>query len=507
MPVDATAIALRRFGLGPRPGDVKRIAGDPRGFVVAQLASKTAGRLDRADLSSTPQIFAAVQEAQFQANLLRALQKNETTTKAVPPPTAAGGIPAPSAMSEGGATLPMSGTQPPPATPATLPPLKMGPGRPRDFYIDDATARFETMVKTETAVVERLVSFWSNHFAVSALKGGGVRGAVGAFEREAIRPHVLGRFGDMLKAVEQHPVMLIYLDNQLSIGPGSPAGRNRGRGLNENLAREILELHTLGVNGGYTQADVTNLARVITGWAVAGQGGLGGLGGGQGAQDHVQPGTFAFTPNRHEPGLSTVLGKSYGGKGRVSGEEALADLARHPSTARHIGFKLASHFVSATPPQALVDALAKTFLDTDGDLAAVARVLVSHEDVWTTPLKKVAPPCDFAVSLVRGLELKTKPPELMRLANLLGQPLWQVQSPKGWTDDDNAWMGPAAVRERLRAAEKFAREIDKLHDPREVASDLFGAALSEPSRLAIDRAESREQAFELMIMTPEFQRR
>jgi uncharacterized protein (DUF1800 family) len=361
------------------------------------------------------------------------------------------------------------------------------------------------MVKSDTALLERLVSFWSNHFAVSALKGGAVRAIAGAYEREAIRPHVLGRFETMLMAVEQHPAMLIYLDNQLSIGPNSPAGRNRKRGLNENLAREILELHTLGVDGGYSQTDVTNLASLITGWAIAGQGGLGGLG--QGAQDRVPPGSFLFTPNRHEPGQLLVLGKTYGGKGRMSGEQALADLARHPATARHIAGKLASHFVSETPPPKLVAALAETFTRTDGDLAAVTRALVTADEVWTAPAKKVAPPADFAVSLVRGLELKTRPPELMRLANLLGQPLWQVQSPKGWTDEDNAWMGPAAVRERLRAAEKFAREVPKLADPREVAADLFGTALSDASRQAIARAESREQALEILIMTPEFQRR
>ena len=199
-------------------------------------------------------------------------------------------------------------------------------------------ARIEHARTTDAAFLERLVMFWSNHFCVNANKGA-VLGMAGAFEREAIRPHVLGRFADMLLAVEQHPAMLIYLDNQASTGPNSQVGRNRGRGLNENLAREILELHTLGVDGGYTQADVTNLARVITGWTV-----------GQPNQPNAEHGRFHFAPARHEPGRHPVLGKRYGDAGVRAGEACLADLARHPSTARHIARKLAAHFVAETPP-------------------------------------------------------------------------------------------------------------------------------------------------------------
>ena len=191
-------------------------------------------------------------------------------------------------------------------------------------------------------VTTRLVMFWSNHFCVSANKGP-VRGMAGAYEREAIRPHVLGRFVDMLLAVERHPAMLVYLDNHVSIGPNSRAGLNRGLGLNENLAREILELHTLGVGGGYTQEDVTNLARILTGWTVANL-----------ANPVGEPGRFFFAPARHEPGAWTVLGKRYGEAGMAAGEAVLRDLARHPATARHIARKLARHFVSAEPPAALV---------------------------------------------------------------------------------------------------------------------------------------------------------
>lgn len=505
MTVDAAAVASRRFGLGPRPGDRARIAADPLGYVLAGIADRGAARLERPGLGSTPQIFAAVAEARFQTDLLRALKKNDEMAGSAQ----AGAPPASSDMGRTAEMRPNAGsTSTATAGPAAAaPPALIDLKRPRDFYIEDAIARFETMTSTPAPLVERLVSFWSNHFAVSALKGPFLRAGAGAFEREAIRPHVLGRFADMLRAVEQHPAMLIYLDNQLSVGPASPAGRNRRRGLNENLAREILELHTLGVDGGYSQTDVTNLARIITGWTVSGTGRLGGLGAGQGAQDKVEPGSFIFAANRHEPGRHPLLGTTYGETGRRAGEQALEDLARHPATARHVAFKLAAHFVSQKPPPQLVAALATTFRQSDGDLQAVTRTLVTSQEAWSTPMRKVAPPCDFAVSLVRGLDVKPRSQELLRLASLLGQPLWQVQSPKGWTDEDDAWMGPAAVRERLRAAERFAREIADRRDPRDVADDLFGPALSQPSRLAIERAESRPQAFELLIMTPEFQRR
>ena len=229
----------------------------------------------------------------------------------------------------------------PSQSPASTPPGAK-PGRiQRDAFQTEAFARFNHATTTDAAFLERLVMFWSNHFCVSANKGA-VRGIAGAYEREAIRPHVLGRFSDLLIAAEQHPAMLIYLDNAQSIGPNSRAGRNRGRGLNENLAREILELHTLGVGGGYTQDDVGNLARILTGWSV-----------GTLANAASEPGKFFFAPARHEPGDRTVMGRSYPDRGQATGEDVLRDLAKHPATARHIALKLAQHFVSDSPPAEL----------------------------------------------------------------------------------------------------------------------------------------------------------
>ena len=353
--------------------------------------------------------------------------------------------------------------------------------------------------------------FWSNHFAISATKGGGVRVMAGAYEREAIRPHVLGRFADMLKAVEQHPAMLFFLDNTQSIGPMSQAGRNRNRGLNENLAREILELHTLGVDGGYTQTDVTSFAKIITGWTTTDQRmvvamQVKGKAGGRQAID-LDPGQFAFVAQRHEPGEQTVLGKRYMDRGLDTGEEVLADLAKHPATARHIARKLAAYFVGQSPPPSLTARLEKTFRETDGNLAAVAKALASAPECWAEPPRKVVPPYDFTVSLMRAFGLQQRQVEALRVAAAIGEPLWQPPSPKGWPDDDDAWMGPSAVRERLRIAEKVAREIDKTADPRALADNLIGEGMSQPTRQAIARAETREQGLELLIMSPEFLRR
>jgi uncharacterized protein (DUF1800 family) len=465
------ATAVRRFGLGPKPGDIARIAADPRGYVLAALATPAAAHIpDTSELEPSPDVLAALAEARAEQASMRAAQ-------ATAPPAMTSGSPA---------TVPL-----PLPTNAKL----VGKVR-REALREETFARINRAIATDTPLLERLVYFWSNHFCVSVTKGP-VRALAGSFEREAIRPHVLGRFGAMLMAVEQHPAMLIFLDNVQSVGPNSGAGIGRDKGLNENLAREILELHTVGVDGGYTQTDVTNFARIITGWTY-----------GQGEMvTESDFGRFIFTPNRHEPGSFAVMGKTYAQPGRASGEAVLADLARHPKTARHIAHKLARHFVSDHHAPALVARLEKTFIETDGDLAAVSRALVMSPEAWDAPAAKIVPPFDFAVSLVRGFDLKAPPAEVNRLAAVLGQPLWQVPSPKGWPDDDNAWMGPSPVRERLRIAEMVSKGVPRATDPRALLADLAGPAVNEHTKQAVMRAETREQAIELMVMSPDFLRR
>ncbi|MFM9941973.1 MAG: DUF1800 family protein [Hyphomicrobiaceae bacterium] len=478
------AIAMRRLGLGAKPGDLKRIAADPRGYVAAQLSKAASALLDDPDLEPSHVVFTEAQRAQMQQKAARDAEKaasqpmvkmadaKEQPTQTTPPTFA-----------------------PPSPNPPPAPPGQKANAVRRDALLDEISSRVDRAITTETPLLERLVYFWSNHFCVSAGKGA-VRGLAGGYEREAIRPHVLGRFGDMLKATAQHPAMLIYLDNQISIGPSSKAGINRKRGLNENLAREILELHTLGVNGGYTQADVMAFAAILTGWSV-----------GNLNQPETLPGRFFYAPNRHEPGAQTVLGKSYPDEGQRTGEAVLAALAVHPATAKHLATKLARHFIADAPPPSAVERLAAVFTKTGGDLGAVTRELIALPEVWSTPPKKIVPPFDFVVSIVRGFGPRPKSGELARLAAALGQPTWMVPSPKGWPDDDDAWMGPAPVRERLRIAEMLARQMDKLTDPRGLADDILGEALSPETRQAISRAESREQGFELLVMAPEFLRR
>src|ERR1700749_937456 len=299
----------------------------------------------------------------------------------------------------------------------------------------------------------------------------------------------------MLKAVEQHPAMLFFLDNQQSLGPDSRAGINRQRGLNENLAREIMELHTLGVNGGYTQDDVTSLSRVITGWTFAGRQGVLGA-----------PGTFVF--NANEQGAHRVLGKVYDAGGVAQGEAVLADLARHPSTAKFIATKLARHFVSDDPPPALVARLQDVFIKSDGDLRLLANALVDSDEAWTTPLSKMRSPYEYLVATVRILSrVPEEPGRVLGGLNLLGQPLWSPAGPNGFPDSNAAWAAPEGMKLRLDIAAQVSSRLPDAVNPRELLDLAAADAASDDTRRTIERAESRQQAMALLLMSPEFQRR
>jgi uncharacterized protein (DUF1800 family) len=358
-------------------------------------------------------------------------------------------------------------------------------------------ARLQKQAQAPAGFVERLVAFWSNHFAVAAAKGQIVRASAGAFEREAIRPHALGRFADMLRAVEQHPSMLFYLDNQRSMGPNSKAGRNRGKGLNENLAREILELHTLGVDGGYSQADVTALARIITGWTFAGREGK--LG---------EPGTFIFVPNWHEPGAHTLLGRSYTQSGRAQGEAALDDLARHPATARHVATKLARHFIADDPLLPMVERLTRTFRDTDGDLAEISMALLTDDETWRTPMTKMRSPGEFLAAITRATGfVPPEPRPVLAALSALGMAPWNPPGPNGFPDTAAAWASPEAMKTRLDVAWRAAQRIKDGGQPIALLESVAGTAASRETREAVGRAESRQQALAILFMSPEFQRR
>jgi uncharacterized protein (DUF1800 family) len=350
------------------------------------------------------------------------------------------------------------------------------------------------------------VHFWSNHFAVSADKQP-LTALAGAFENEAIRPHLGGRFVDLLLAVEKHPAMILYLDNQRSIGPNSRAGRRAARrnaertlGLNENLAREILELHTLGVDGGYTQADVSAFARVITGWSIGG--------GDRPALREGRPGTFEFRENIHEPGPQTVLGRRYAQEGLGQGEAVLHDLATHPSTARHIAIKLARHFTSDDPPATLVDRLTDVYLETGGELPALHAALVDAPECWHAPAGKYKTPHDFVISTFRAFG---REPEEGRYVigalDLLGQTPYRPGSPAGWPDTADAWGGADALLKRVEWAGAVAKFANARVDPVTTGEAALGPAMSETTRRIVAQAESTGQGLTLLLASPDFQRR
>lgn len=450
-------VAANRFGLGARPGDLDSPGTDARGALRAQLDGPAP--LIGESLPASHQVLA-------QAQALREAREG-----------VGGSAPAPAVIQQAVREI---------HAPA---------------HAAEMLARVRQAVRSERSFIERLVHFWSNHFAVSVDKLA-VLGVAGAMEREAIRPHVLGNFADMLLAVEQHPAMLLYLDNQASMGPNSPAARQAGRrgrelGLNENLGREILELHTLGVEGGYSQQDVRALATIITGWSV---------GGGQGRQRGGEPGRFHFRAAFHEPGAKVLLGLRYAHDGVAQGERALRELALHPSTARHLAFKLVRHLVADEPPPALVERVAAAYLRADGELPAMYRAVLDAEESWQPQAAKFKTPADFLLSAWRALQLPVRAQDL-RAFEQLGQPLLRPGSPAGWPDRSADWDGAAALMKRLEWAQEQGERLGSRRDARRVAQQCLGAAWSASADAAVARAQDPAQALTLLLASPQFMRR
>lgn len=506
-----TLQAVHRFGLGLRPGDLQTIGSGVRDLFRSEVDGKR-----MAALTGLP--FPSINEA---APALREFAERERMEREarVATQAAAGAANGMNNAMGGGMTQSMPSAPAPqqiPATPsantAAAPPAARPappePPLPQRTYREEVRARFHAMLEPLGGFTERLVAFWSNHFAVSVNKGNQVRTFAGLMEREAIRPHVYGRFADMLLAVETHPAMIFFLDNQQSLGPNSRAGNRRGRGLNENLAREILELHTLGVAGGYGQADVTALANLITGWTVIAPNATDGI-----------PGTFRFNPNMHEPGSHAVLGKTYGEPGFIivdkattdpgfaRGRSALVDIARHPSTAHHIARKLTRHFVADDPPASMVARIAKVFRETDGDLQAVSRAVLESPEAWTAPLTKMRSPQEFLVASARALGRKPDFGQILQPLSAMGQQIWQPGGPNGFPDTVAAWASPEGLKTRLDVSAAIARQSASGIDPQGLIDAVFGPSVSSETRQTILRAESRFQAVAIALMSPEFQRR
>jgi uncharacterized protein (DUF1800 family) len=470
IPSDKSVHALQRFGLGARPGDLARVQGDPVGALLAEIDQPNLALVSKPGLLSTAEAVGAldVYTVERRKRLAAEPPADGATKRATRPR---------------GKSMAMSDRE-----------ESAAPAVPHEIYRNEVVARYEAAQKAECGFAERLVWFWSNHFAIAAGKGARLRVTAGAFEREAIRPHVFGRFADMLLAVEQHPSMIMFLDNYLSIGPNSPAGSRRGRGLNENLAREILELHTLGVDGGYSQADVQSFAKVLTGWAV-------------GEKRDAGRGTFVFNALRHEPGAQKVLTRIYPEGGVEQGRAVLADLARHPSTARFIATKLVRHFVADEPPPELVADVAKTFEATDGDLAKVSRALVEAPVAWEPPATKLRNPQEFVAAMLRATNVSAEGPQLVRLLMTLGHQPWNPGGPDGFPDKAADWLSPSGMRGRLDVASVIAQRAEATSDPATLVGQVLGPTSSKETRSAIAAADSRAQGLAILFSSPEFQRR
>jgi uncharacterized protein (DUF1800 family) len=464
-------VAVNRFGLGARPGELAEAAVDPRGWLKAQISGPGDFPGQLAGLPQSNDIVAGLRELK-----------------------AAGGGARPSRFANKNSDNP---SQPTAALAATNPAqggiLDELARHGRELYEKEATARTLAQVESRQPLRERLVAFWSNHFTVSIARFL-VLPIAGSFEREAIRPNVTGRFRDLLLAVVRHPGMLLYLDNARSVGPQSRYGHLSGHGLNENLARELLELHTLGVDGGYTQADVTSLARILTGWSIA-------------TLKDRDPGQFKFRPALHEPGEKILLGERFDTGGEEEGTEALAMLARHPSTAHHIARQFAVQFVADEPPAAVVERLALVYRQTDGDLLALTNAAIDSPEAWATPLSKLKTPNELVVSTLRAVGYGGDGKRLLGSLRGLGQLPFDAPSPAGWPDKADGWMGPSAILERADFASAVAKRIGGRIAPQELIAATIGPVADATLSQAVSRAASLDDANALILASPEFQRR
>jgi len=365
----------------------------------------------------------------------------------------------------------------------------------------DFRATLARMATSPDGLRERLVLFWADHFTVVGKNNDNDWAPyVSSYVEDAIRPHVSGRFRDMLIAVTTHPMMLHYLDQDRSMGPESVAGQQRQKGLNENLARELMELHTLGVGGPYSQDDVRELAELLTGLTLDG-------------------GAMTFRPRWAEPGPETVLGRVYPERpGLAPIEAALNDLAVHATTAEHIARKLAVHFVADDPDPDLVAALRTTFMDSGGDLAAVTEALISHPAAWAPERRKVRQPVEFLAASLRALGVSgewitgREPKETDELFMVpmaeMGQPWQQAGGPNGWPEEAEAWVTPQGVAARINwAMTRPERLVAELPDPRVFVETALGPDMSEAVATAAYAAERPDEGVGLVLASAEFQRR
>lgn len=479
------AIAVTRFGMGARPGEIEAASADPRGWLKAQIRPDAAVIADDG-LMSVKDVYRARQDAV--------------------------GDMAPAALAQGKDAVRSEVQQ------KLLQEVRK---EAREGLQKEVDARMRHATATENSFAERWGRFWANHFTVAA-RSAQLIGLVGPYEREAIRPHVFTSFATLLGHATFHPGMLVYLDAARSIGPSTPVAERRGAGLNENLAREVMELHTLGVGSGYTQADIIEFAKALTGWTVGGPqtARLAVAAGPKGQRARgmkperiadmarEQAGETIFAEALHEPGARTVLNKTYGGPAKQQAAAILDDLARHPATARHIATKLARHFVADDPPASAVSRLEGAFTRSRGDLAELARAVVDLDEAWGETAVKFKTPEELLVSTARA----TNPRAVFGGANRqvyqsFAQQPYGAPSPAGWPDDTASWAGADAVKKRLEWANAVARRMSREESPSEFLDRALGDIAGDRTRQSVARAESAEQGFTLALMSPEFQRR
>ena len=448
--------ALNRFGLGVGP-ELRDAASDPRGWLHAQLESKEAPLQDQFELSDDKHVaqqfdtLREAQQAQDQEKLETARQSIQQSARA------------------------------------------------------EAHAALTMRITSSRPFVERLVAFWSNHLCISITSKPILSGLAGPYERNAIRPHVLGSFEHMVTASAQHPAMLLYLDNAQSIGPSSQAARwmqrrarGQERGLNENYARELLELHTLGVDGGYTQDDVRELARILTGWTINRTPTR--------QRQTGQPIAFRFASRLHEPGSKEVLGVTYEPSGEKEGKAVIRDLAHHPSTARFIAHKLAVHFVADEPPLQAVQTLERAFKDSEGDLKHVAAALIDLEAAWDPSYRKFKTPQEWLISVGRTLDMDEAPELFPRLLRQLRQPLWGPQAPKGYGSLVREWADPDALMNRAELSRSIARFAARHMDDPAALIPLFDLDEQDPlPSLLDDKRIPKQERLALAFAAPAFQ--
>ncbi len=473
------AIAVNRFGLGARPGEVAKASENPKLWLKSQIApAPQPTPLEGGTYKSAGDLLADGAELRNQLQLTR----NSGDAQA----------------------------------------RKMLAQKQRDVFIGEMRGRFNLGFSTDKPFAERLVWFWANHFTISA-QTVQVSNVAGAYEREAIRPHIAGKFEDMLFAMSTHPAMLLYLNNAQSIGPNSPAGRNGNRGLNENFGRELMELYSLGVDGGYTQDDVIALAKLLTGWSVDN---------GPAAANALRPRAllqaqnqqitvngassgFRFYPARHEPGSITLRGKVYPA-GFEGGREAIRDLARDPSTASFIAHKFARHFIADDPPAASVARLEQVFLRTGGDLKALAEAAIDDPAAWSPVPGKMRNPIEYVTASYRLLNLpqnqnmQRQVMTAIQSSRLMGQFPMNAPAPNGWPDDSASWSGPDAVMSRIEWAKQVGTRLPQNFSAEQVATladNALGPMLSTTTRSTIAGQSNAGDALALLLSSPEFQRR